>query len=77
MIMTIKELEDWMFQNNIKNTFTPNFRYVTDIGEGLENLSGLYVWYYIDERGNRTDIKYFNSEKDAVLFLIDYLVNEK
>ena len=77
MIKTIKELEDWMYQNNIKNTFTPNFRYVTDIGEGLENLSGLYVWYCIDERGNRTDIKYFNSEKEAVLFLIDYIVNER
>jgi hypothetical protein len=66
MIKTIKELENRMYLNNIKNTFTPNFSYVTDIGEGLENLSGLYVWYYVDERGNRTDIKYFNSEKDAV-----------
>jgi hypothetical protein len=36
------------------------------------------VWYYNDERGNRTDIKYFKSEKDAVQFVFEYLMkNEK
>ncbi len=74
---SIFELEEWMLKNNIKNTFTPNHRYLTDIGEGLENLNGLYVWYSIDEKGNRSDIQFFKSEKDAVQFVFEYLVNNK
>ncbi|MFY7987701.1 MAG: hypothetical protein ACOVNP_02375 [Flavobacterium sp.] len=75
---TIIELEEWMLNNNIKYTFTPKHRYLTDIGEGLENLNGLYVWYSIDEKGNRSDIQFFKSEKEAVQFVFEYLVkNEK
>ena len=78
---TIKELEDWMINKNINNIFIPNNRsnrYVTDTGEGLENIYGLYIWYSMDEKGNRTDIKYFSSEKDAVEFVYKYLLgNEK
>ena len=75
---TIFELDEWMLNNNIKNTFTPNHRYLTDIGEGLENLNGLYVWYSIDEKGNRINIEFFKSEKDAVLYVFEYLMkNEK
>ena len=71
---TIIELEEWMLNRNIKNTFTPKNRYLTDIGEGLENLNGLYVWYSIDEKGNRTDIQFFKSEKGAAQFVFEYLV---
>jgi hypothetical protein len=74
---TIKELEDWMVDNNIKNTFTSSGRYVTDIGEGLENVYGLYIWYYFDEKGNRTDLDFFKNEKDAVQFLYEYLLKLK
>lgn len=75
---SIVELEEWMLKNNIKNTFTPNHRYLTDIGEGLENLNGLYVWYSIDEKGNRIDFEFFKSEEDAVKFVFEFLVkNEK
>lgn len=74
---TINELEKWMLNNNIKNTFIPDQRYLTDTGEGLEDLEGLYVWYSIDEKGNRTNVEFFKSEKDAVQFVFEYLKNEK
>ncbi len=77
----IDELEIWMLNNNINDIYLPRNKrnkYVTDIGEGLEDIHGLYVWYYNDERGNRTDIKYFKSEKDGVQFVLEYLMkNEK
>lgn len=76
---TIIELGIWMANNNIKDIFLPmnkNNRYVTDIGEGLEEVHGLYIWYYFDEKGNRTDIKYFKSEKDAVQFVYEYLLKK-
>ena len=74
---TIVELENWLLKNNIKNTFTPNHRYLTDIGEGLENLNGFYVWYSIDEKGNRSDIQFFKSEREAVQFLFEYLLKDE
>lgn len=77
----IDELEIWMLNNNINDIYLPKNKrnkFVTDIGEGLEDIHGLYVWYYNDERGNRKDIKYFKSEKDAVQFVFEYLIkNEK
>ena len=48
---TIIELENWMINNNIKNFYLPNNKrnkYVTDIGEGLEDVHGLYIFYSID-----------------------------
>jgi hypothetical protein len=75
------ELEIWMLNNKINDIYLPKNKrnkYVTDIGEGLEDIHGLYVWYSNDEKGNRTDIKYFKSEKDAVQFVFEYLMkNEK
>lgn len=76
----IDELEIWMLNNNINDIYLPKNKrnkYVTDIGEGLEDIHGLFVWYYNDERGNRTDIKYFKSEKDAVQFVFEYLMNNE
>lgn len=58
---TIEELEYWMFKNGVRNTYTPNYRYSTDEGEGLEILNGILVWYYI-EKGQRNNIKYFKNE---------------
>jgi hypothetical protein len=76
----IDELEIWMLNNNINDIYLPRNKrnkYVTDIGEGLEDIHGLYVWYYNDERGNRTDLKYFKSEKDGVQFVLEYLMNNE
>lgn len=69
---TIEELEIWMSENKIKNTYTPSVRYLTDEGEGLELLNGIYVWYYI-ERGEKNNIQYFRSESEAVEYVYNYL----
>ena len=69
---TIKELENWMLENNIVNNYTPNNRYVTDEGEGLEEIDGLYIWYYI-ESGDRNNLEYFITEKEAVNYVYEYL----
>jgi hypothetical protein len=77
---TINELEIWIINNNINNIYLPNNKrnkYVTDIGEGLEEIHGLYIYYFIDEKGNRYDDKYFKSEKEAVNFLFNYLMKNK
>ena len=60
---TIVELENWMLKNNIKNTFTPNHRYLTDIGEGLENLKKLtqlkrlFIWQSGISESGREELK--------------------
>jgi len=72
-ITTVLELEHWMTENGIKNTFTPRHRYTSDEGLGLEELEGLYVWYFV-ERGQRQNIKYFRNEQEAVEFVLQYLV---
>jgi len=71
---TIKELVSWMLNNNIYLPKNKSNKYVTDIGEGLEDIHGLFVWYSNDEKGNRTDLKHFISEKDAVQFVYEYLL---
>jgi hypothetical protein len=76
IIKTIKELEIWMLENNIKNTYTTGFRYVTDEGSGLEEINGIYDWYHF-ERGNRTDISSFKSEEEAVQYVCNYLTKYK
>ena len=73
---TIKELENWMLENNIKNTFTPSVRYVTDEDVGLEEVSGFYIWYFV-ERGERENLEYFKSEKEAAEFVKDYILKNK
>jgi hypothetical protein len=73
---TIKELEEWMRTNNIRNTFTPSVRYRTDEGEGLEEISGMYVWYS-NEKGQRHDLQHFKSEAEAVQYLQNYLLKKK
>lgn len=73
---TFKELEKWMLDNNIQNTFTPEARFVTDEGLGLEEVSGLYIWYFI-ERGERQNLDYFKSEEAAVRFVSNYIENNR
>jgi hypothetical protein len=71
---TIIELEKWLIDNNVNNSYTSKHRFITDIGEGLEELDGLYIWYLIDEKGNRTNIEFFKNEKDAVNYVHQYLI---
>ena len=65
-----------MAEKNIKNTYTPDFRYLTDEGSGLEEMSGMYVWYHF-ERGERNDIAYFKSEEEAVQYVYNFLIKHE
>ena len=75
-ISTIKELEDWMTENCMNNKITSGNRFVTDEGVGLEKDGDLYVWYH-SERGQKENLKYFKTEKDATDFLYEYLRKDK
>ncbi len=72
-ISTISELEIWMNDNGIKNTFTPNKRFVTDEGLGLEEIDGVFIWYYF-EKGEKTIVEFFKSESDAVNYIYKFLI---
>ena len=69
---SLAELENWMSENGIKNTYTPGNRYETDEGLGLEVIAGFFVIYHF-ERGERNDIKYFKNEEEATEFIYEYL----
>jgi hypothetical protein len=75
-ISTIKELEDWMAENCMKNKITPGNRFETDDGVGLEKYGNLYIWYH-SERGEKENLNYFNTEKEAVEFIYEYLRKDK
>lgn len=75
-ISTIKELEDWMAENCMKNKITPGNRFETDDGVGLEKYGNLYIWYH-SERGEKENLNYFNTEKEAIEFLYEYLRKDK
>jgi hypothetical protein len=75
-ISTIKELEDWMVENCMNNKITPGNRFETDDGVGLEKYGDLYIWYH-SERGEKENLKFFNTEKEATEFLYEYLRKDK
>ena len=75
-ISTIKELEDWMVENCMNNKITPGNRFETDDGVGLEKYGDLYIWYH-SERGEKENLKYFNTEKEAVEFVYEYVRKNK
>jgi hypothetical protein len=75
-ISTIKELEDWMVENCMNNKITPGNRFETDDGVGLEKYGDLYIWYH-SERGEKENLNYFNTEKEATEFLYEYLRKDK
>ena len=75
-ISTIKVLEDWMVENCMNNKITPGNRFETDDGVGLEKYGDLYIWYH-SERGEKENLKYFNTEKEAVEFVYEYVRKNK
>ncbi|KAB1158099.1 hypothetical protein [Flavobacterium luteum] len=75
-ISTIIELEDWMVENCMNNKITPGNRFETDDGVGLEKYGNLYIWYH-SERGEKENLNYFNTEKEAVEFIYEYVRKDK
>jgi len=60
----------------MNNKVTPGNRFITDEGVGLEKYGDLYIWYH-SERGEKENLKYFKTEKDATDFLYEYLRKDK
>ena len=75
-LSTIKDLEKWLAENCIKNTFTPGNRYETDEGFGIENYNGIFIWYHA-ERGQKENIKYSRTEKEIVDYAFEIIKNDK
>ena len=75
-ISTIKELENWMAENCMTNKITPGNRFETDEGFGLEKYGNLFIWYH-SERGEKESLNYFDTEKEAVDFVYEYLRKDK
>lgn len=73
---TIKDLEKWLAENCIKNTFTPGNRYETDDRFGIENYNGMFIWYQT-ERGQKENIKYSITEKEIVDYAFEIIKNDK
>lgn len=65
------ELEEWMQKNCFNfNSYSINGNAIFE-GYGIDKINGQFIWYYI-ERGEKENIKYFDTEKK----LIEYAFNE-
>src|SRR5690554_1070785 len=68
-IKTEIELEQWLKENCYPmNSYSINGNFIYE-GCGLENNGGLYQWYYT-ERGEKSVLEYFATEKDAVQYAL-------
>ncbi len=45
-------------------------------GFGIDRLGGLFVWYYT-ERGEKNNLKYFQSEKEIIEFAYNEIKSDK
>ena len=50
--------------------------YIIEEGYGIEKWGEIFVWYYI-ERGNKENLKYFQTEMEIVEFAFDIISNDK
>lgn len=72
---TLDELKTWMKEKNINNIYLPNNknnRYVTDIGEGLEEIYGLLFGIILMKKEIEQILIILNLKK-KLLYL--YLIN--
>lgn len=75
-ITTIKQLDEWMAANCYREDFYAIGNRNIYEGCGLDIFGDLYVWYYT-ERGNRENLKYFKSEKEAVEYAFKEITEDK
>lgn len=71
-ILTIKELQKWILTTDVPHCIVAYDGSVAKEGVGIDNWSGLYIWYYT-ERGNRENLQYFRTEEEIVTFAIKYV----
>lgn len=73
---TIIELEIWMKENCFNfNTYSINGNRINE-GFGIDRSDKMFVWYYT-ERGQRNNLKYFQSENDIVQFAFNKINGDK
>lgn len=73
---TISELQKYMEDecyNFASYSIAGNIIYE---GFGLEKSGSLYIWFYT-ERGNKENLHYFNSEKEAVEYAFHHIKSDK
>ena len=62
---TENELESWMKDNCCNfDSYSINGNVIFE-GFGIDRFGGLFIWYYI-ERGEKNNLKYFQSEAEIV-----------
>ncbi|WP_111710232.1 hypothetical protein [Lutibacter citreus] len=75
-IETELELEKWLKDNCYPmKSYSINGNFIYE-GCGIENNGGLYLWYYT-ERGEKTTLEYFATEKDAVQYALKQIKSDK
>ncbi|WP_116109362.1 hypothetical protein [Lewinella sp. IMCC34191] len=73
---TQSELEKWMKENCYNfNSYSINGRTISE-GFGIEDWGGLFIWYYT-ERGERNNLDYFQSEKEAIEYAYEKIISDK
>lgn len=73
---TIQELKSLMIKNCYNLELYSIDGNIIYEGFGLEKWGELFIWYYI-ERGSRENIKYFQSEKEAVIYAFNEINKDK
>jgi hypothetical protein len=75
-ITTIKQLDEWMTVNCYRDDYFAIGNRNIHEGCGLDTFGSLYVWYYT-ERGNRQNLKYFQTEMEAVEYALKEISADK
>jgi hypothetical protein len=74
-LSTIKQLDQWMTDNCYNDNYAIGDRNIHE-GLGLDKFGSLFVWYYT-ERGQRENLKYFPTEREAVEFAFKQITSDK
>ena len=74
-LSTIEQLNKWLTKNCFAHTYGIGNINILE-GYGLDTFGSLYVWYYT-ERGERENLNYFQTEKEAVDFAFMKITADK
>ncbi|HVG13592.1 MAG TPA: hypothetical protein VM935_01490 [Chitinophagaceae bacterium] len=73
---TRSQLEDWMIAQCYNfNSYSVNGSIIHE-GYGIDKADDGFVWYYT-ERGQKSHLKYFQTEKEIVQYAFEALKNDK
>ncbi len=70
------ELENWMEENCFNfNSYSINENSIEE-GFGIDKSEGFYIWYYT-ERGQKNNLKYFQTEAEIVAYAFNQINLDK